>query len=182
MKKTKLLYIITMLFQVFCITEVYAANATRVKTLILPKPKSRTILISSSVARAKTLILPRPKIVRMSPDAVAHTLSVAGFPEDMVPVMTCLAQYESSFRPLVTNRNKNGTTDYGLLQINEIWLKDCRVTSNQLKNPYINAKCALRVYQKQGLNAWVAFKKHRRQCLKYQMAQTHNTPVQNNEV
>lgn len=34
-----------------------------------------------------------------------------------------IAQVESSGNPLAVNHNSNGTTDYGLMQINSIWFK-----------------------------------------------------------
>lgn len=36
--------------------------------------------------------------------------------------LVAIAQQESSFNPLAINRNKNGSADYGVMQINSWWL------------------------------------------------------------
>jgi hypothetical protein len=105
---------------------------------------------------------------RMTNKEVAHILEKAGFPTDIVPIVTCLAEYESSFLPHVVNSdNANKTKDHGLLQINDIWMKVCRVNATDLKDPLTNAKCARQIYEKQGLTAWVTYKKYKNICLNY---------------
>jgi Lysozyme like domain len=108
--------------------------------------------------------------LQMTKEQVAYTLEKAGFPREIVPVVTCLAQYESNFMPNAINRhNTNNTKDHGLLQINDIWMKDCKLNEADLVNPLKNAKCALKIYEKQGLTAWVTYKKFKRICLVYQI-------------
>src|SRR5690349_19092087 len=51
---------------------------------------------------------------------VASILRSAGFPESVVPEMVCTAKHESSFFERASNRNRNGSTDRGLFQINSI--------------------------------------------------------------
>lgn len=110
------------------------------------------------------------KVQRMSPGQVARTLEKAGFPRDIVPIMTCIARYESNFNPKAVNyHNVNKTHDHGLLQINDIWKKKCKVTAQDLKNPHINARCAYKVYEQQGLTAWVTYKKFKRTCRAYKV-------------
>ena len=52
---------------------------------------------------------------------VAHYLEKAGFSSNQVPTMVCISKYESSFNCDATNRNTDGSTDYGLFQINSYY-------------------------------------------------------------
>lgn len=105
----------------------------------------------------------------MQKKQVAHILMKAGFPKHVVPVVTCLAEYESRFRPNAVNLNKNKTRDYGLLQINEIWLEACNTTPTNLAKPSENAKCAYKVYKTQGLTAWATYKVYKSVCHEYKI-------------
>ncbi|MGY3804375.1 transglycosylase SLT domain-containing protein [Pigmentibacter ruber] len=125
---------------------------------------------------------------QLSKEQVAYTLEKAGFPREIVPVVTCLAEFESNFKPTAVNRhNTNNTKDHGLLQINDIWMKDCNLNEADLYNPLKNAKCALKIYKTQGLTAWVTYNKFKKTCLAYQIP-NYNTKniaeiiVRNNEV
>lgn len=52
-----------------------------------------------------------------------------------------IATVESSLNPTAINRNKNGSADYGLMQINSFWLKKLGTTAEELlKNPCYNVK------------------------------------------
>lgn len=104
---------------------------------------------------------------RLSQREVAQAMINAGFDAKSAQVMTCLAHYESNFRPKITHRNANGTLDTGLLQVNDVWLKSCKMKRSDLKNPTKNAKCAYKIVQKQGLTAWVTYKKFKSTCLAY---------------
>ncbi len=105
---------------------------------------------------------------RLSEIEIADYLRDAGFPESAVPTMVCVAKYESSFYTGATNTNTNGTTDYGLFQINSYyWGKTCDVTGAELMNPVVNAACAKIVYKQQGLNAWYGYQYHRSECDSY---------------
>jgi lysozyme C len=104
---------------------------------------------------------------RLTPGQVAGYLRNAGFPENAIGKMVCTAKWESSFYTRATNKNHNGTTDYGLFQINSIHLRDgagCPSSSSALFDPTANAKCALHVYKTQGVNAWYGYQKHRTEC------------------
>ena len=100
---------------------------------------------------------------------VAEILESVGFPPGIVPSMTCISKHESSFRPHIENFNKNGTIDYGLMQVNTIWLARCNATEQSIMDVYTNAKCAYLVYQIQGVTAWVTFNKFRSECLSYKI-------------
>ena len=107
---------------------------------------------------------------QMTKEQVAYTLERAGFPREIVPVVTCLAEKESNFNPNAVNiQNINNSKDHGLLQINDIWMKTCNLNASDLSNPLKNAKCALKVYKKQGLTAWVTYNKFKRTCLDYEI-------------
>jgi len=50
-----------------------------------------------------------------------------------------IAKVESNLNPAAINRNKNGSADYGLMQINSFWLKKLGTTTEELlKNPCYN--------------------------------------------
>jgi hypothetical protein len=107
---------------------------------------------------------------RVVPEAeAASVLRQAGFPESAVGQMICTMKYESSFYEQASNKNKNGTTDYGLLQINSVHLGDrgCPSTAAGLDSAVDNVKCGLAVYKSQGINAWYGYKSHRAECDRY---------------
>jgi hypothetical protein len=56
---------------------------------------------------------------------VVSIVRAAGIPEAKVAAMTCTAFYESSWNPSATNHNTNGSTDFGLFQVNNnYWCSD----------------------------------------------------------
>jgi lysozyme C len=97
---------------------------------------------------------------------VANDLRNAGFPESEIGPMICTAKYESSFYERASHHNSNGTTDYGLFQINSIHLGDpgCPSTVTGLYDSAKNARCAYEVYRAQGIDAWYGYKRHRATC------------------
>lgn len=100
-------------------------------------------------------------------DELAGILRQVGFDEATVPKMICTAKYESSFHEQATNSNTNGTTDYGVFQINSIHVGStagCPSTTQELLDATTNAQCAMGVFNIQGLEAWVAYKSHRTEC------------------
>ena len=112
----------------------------------------------------------------MTREQVAQTLERVGFPREIVPVVTCLAEYESNFNPEAINRhNTNNTKDHGLLQINDIWTEECNLNERDLYNPLKNARCAYKIYKKQGLTAWVTYQKFKRTCLAYKIPNYNTT-------
>jgi hypothetical protein len=107
---------------------------------------------------------------KLTPSQVAGYLRRAGFPERIVGTMVCVAKYESSYDPSAYNSNTNGTSDYGLFQINTYWWGEaCNVTGQQLYDPAVNSRCALQVYREQGLEAWYGYRYNRAEC--------NNTPA-----
>ena len=106
---------------------------------------------------------------RLTPSQVAAHLRAAGFPENTIGKMVCTAKYESSFYERASNKNRNGSMDRGLFQINSIHLggtRGCPSKGNAdaLWNPATNAKCALAIYNMQGIRAWYGYRKHKSEC------------------
>lgn len=109
---------------------------------------------------------------RLEPTEVAQHLRNAGFPEDQIGRMVCTAKYESSFYERAQNRNKNGSIDRGLFQVNSVNLTGrdgCPSRSNaaDLWDPATNAKCAFTIFSALGNNAWYGYKKHKSECDRY---------------
>nr|P00707.1 RecName: Full=Lysozyme C; AltName: Full=1,4-beta-N-acetylmuramidase C [Ortalis vetula] len=85
----------------------------------------------------------------------------------------CAARYESNYNTQATNRNSNGSTDYGILQINSRWWCNdgrtpgtknlCHISCSALMGADIapSVRCAKRIVSDgDGMNAWVAWRKH----------------------
>lgn len=107
---------------------------------------------------------------RLSESEIARHVRAAGFPANMVGPMVCTAKYESSFYERASNRNRNGSTDRGLFQINSIHVgktAGCPSSANSLWDAATNAKCAYAIYKMQGINAWYGYRKHRGECASY---------------
>ena len=104
---------------------------------------------------------------RYTPSQVATYLRNAGFAENTIGKMVCTAKYESSYYARATNKNKNGSMDRGLFQINSLHIgktKGCPSSGESLFNPETNAKCALAIFKSQGIGAWYGYKKHKSEC------------------
>jgi hypothetical protein len=109
---------------------------------------------------------------RLSPTEVAQHLRDAGFPEGEIGRMVCTAKYESSFYERAQNRNKNGSIDRGLFQINSVNLTGrggcpTRANASALWNAATNARCAFTIYSSQGNRAWYGYRKHASECDRY---------------
>jgi hypothetical protein len=106
---------------------------------------------------------------RLSEKEAATLIRQAGFPESVVGKMLCTIKYESNFYERASNRNSNGSVDYGLFQVNSLHFHDagCPSTAAGLYDATANTKCALRIYKSQGINAWYGYQKHRSECDRY---------------
>jgi hypothetical protein len=106
---------------------------------------------------------------RLAESEIARLIREAGFPESAVGQMVCTAKYESSFYERASHKNGNGTTDYGLFQINSIHLRDagCPTSVSGLYDAASNARCAYHVYRAQGIRAWYGYQKHKSECDRY---------------
>jgi hypothetical protein len=107
---------------------------------------------------------------RIPESEVADLVRQAGFPESVVGKMVCTAKWESSFYERASNRNRNGTIDRGLFQINSIHLgrtAHCPSGSEAIYDAEANARCAYSIYRIQGANAWYGYQAHRSECNAY---------------
>ena len=109
---------------------------------------------------------------------VASYLSAAGFPQSTLATMVCISKYESSFNCDATNKNTDGSTDYGLMQINSYWwcsgdpmskYNGCSATCTSLFDCQKNANCAYIVWKQQGYSAWYGYKNHKTECDNYKL-------------
>ncbi|POI25727.1 hypothetical protein CIB84_010523 [Bambusicola thoracicus] len=68
----------------------------------------------------------------------------------------CAAKFESNFNTQAINRNTDGSTDYGILQINSRWwCKDALLSSDITAS----VNCAKKIVSSgNGMNAWVAWR------------------------
>jgi lysozyme C len=105
---------------------------------------------------------------KMTPKEVAKALEDAGFDADVIPNMVCAAKYESAFYTEALHHNTNGSTDYGLFQINdELWMDKCGLSVKGLYDPAKNSACAKKVYDSGGLKSWYGYKRHIDECSNY---------------
>ena len=86
---------------------------------------------------------------------------IAEFPNDKE--MLSIAKAESRLNPKAHNKNKNGSIDTGIFQINSIHGYDAQWLQDQ-KN---NIEAAKEILKKQGKTAWVT----------YNYAKQHNKPI-----
>jgi hypothetical protein len=89
--------------------------------------------------------------VRLNAQQIAGYAIAAGFPPDQIATATAVALAESGGETTATNRNSNGSTDYGLWQINTV--HGALLNQGDKFNPLDNAKMALTVYARAG-NQW----------------------------
>ena len=109
---------------------------------------------------------------------VATYLRNAGFTQSTLPTMVCISKYESSFNCDATNKNTDGSTDYGLMQINSYYwcsgdplskYNECKISCSSLFDCQNNANCAYTVWKQQGYNAWYGYKYHKTECDNYKL-------------
>ncbi|KAM9734728.1 lysozyme C-like [Menidia menidia] len=84
----------------------------------------------------------------------------------------CLTRHESNFNTNAVNRNTDGSTDYGIFQINSRWWCNngqgqtsnaCNIRCSDLlsDNVGVAINCAKRVVRDpNGIGAWVAWRNH----------------------
>jgi len=110
---------------------------------------------------------------------VASYLRKSGFPEYSVPTMVCISKYESSYNCDATNKNTDGSTDYGLMQINSYYwcsgdpkskYNSCGTTCTSLFNCQTNTNCAYIVWKQQGYTAWYGYQSHKSTCDNYKIS------------
>ncbi|KAG7221236.1 hypothetical protein INR49_017453, partial [Caranx melampygus] len=84
----------------------------------------------------------------------------------------CLSKWESGYNTGATNHNTDGSTDYGIFQINSRWWCNngqtptsnaCNIRCSELLTDNVNVaiSCAKRVVRDpNGIGAWVAWRRH----------------------
>jgi hypothetical protein len=105
--------------------------------------------------------------MRLSPQQIAGYARAAGFPPDQIATATAVALAESAGETTATNRNSNGSTDYGLWQINTIHGQ--LLNQGDKFNPLDNAKMALTVYARAG-NKWTPWTVYKSGAYRGQMS------------
>ncbi len=110
---------------------------------------------------------------------VASYLRKSGFPEYTIATMVCISKYESSYNCDAINKNTDGSTDYGLMQVNSYWwcsgdptskYNGCSTSCTSLYNCQTNTNCAYIVWKQQGYNAWYGYKSHKTECDNYKIS------------
>ena len=115
---------------------------------------------------------------KLSECQVSSYLQNAGFPGYTLPTMVCISKYESSFNCDATNKNTDGSSDYGLMQINSYYwcsgdvsskYNECKIACSSLFNCQYNTNCAYIVWKQQGYTAWYGYQKHKSECDSYKI-------------
>ncbi|XP_077485982.1 lysozyme C-like [Amblyomma americanum] len=97
---------------------------------------------------------------------LASILVRNGIPRSRIPDWICMATAESSLNSKAIHKNQDGSTDYGIFQINSAYwcspgkLNMCNVPCSALRSDDIapSIQCAKKIYRKRGFNAWVGWK------------------------
>lgn len=109
---------------------------------------------------------------------ISNYLKKSGFPDYTIPTMVCISKYESSYNCDATNKNTDGSTDYGLMQINSYYwcsgdpmskYNECKIACSSLFNCQYNTNCAYIVWKQQGYTAWYGYQKHKAECDSYRI-------------
>lgn len=109
---------------------------------------------------------------------IANYLRHSGFPESTIGTMVCISKYESSYNCDAKNTNTDGSSDYGLLQINSYYwcsgdpkskYNQCGTSCSNLYNCQTNTNCAYKVWKQQGYDAWYGYKYHKSECDNYKV-------------
>merc|ERR1711872_431015 len=102
-------------------------------------------------------------------DLARELVNNQGFARATVGNWVCLVQWESSYNTGATNHNSNGSTDYGLFQINDnYWCddtgagNDCNIACNKLLDSSISddCSCAKKIWAVHKFEAWYGWKNH----------------------
>lgn len=79
---------------------------------------------------------------------IAIAANAAGFPQNQLNVAVAVALAESGGNENATHRNTDGSTDYGLWQINSVHTNDLKL--GNWRSPTDNAKMAKRIFDRAG--------------------------------
>jgi len=99
----------------------------------------------------------------------------SGFAAHLGP-MTCAAYYESDWNCGATDKDSNGSEDFGISQINSYYwcsggpdsvYDECHDSCSDMLQCQPNCNCALIVFNQQGMNAWYGYQSHESTCVNY---------------
>ncbi|MCJ8742625.1 hypothetical protein PDJAM_G00084310 [Pangasius djambal] len=124
--------------------------------------KALVFLLLLAVATAK--VYERCELARLM-----KANGMAGYQGISLANWVCLAKHESDYNTRAMNHNTDGSTDYGIFQINNRWwcsngvfhsANGCKIACNQLLTDSISqaAQCAKIIVRQQGITAWVAWR------------------------
>jgi lysozyme C len=140
---------------------------------------STTIKLASGSDFMKNVSFPIKPILQQTAECeVAQYARKAGFSESAIPVMVCISKYESTFSCNANNKNNDGSTDYGLFQINSYYwcsgdpasrFDECHASCASLYDCQRNANCAYTVWRQQGFTAWYGYQYHKSECDNYKI-------------
>jgi cell wall-associated NlpC family hydrolase len=82
------------------------------------------------------------------PALALSAAKAAGWPADQLQMAVAIAGAESNYLPTATNHNTNGTTDFGLWQINSIHTAE--LATGRWQDPVDNARMALSIFRAAG--------------------------------
>jgi hypothetical protein len=136
------------------VSSLLATGSTYVDSVVEEDP---VVYFSPSLYAEEIVLPPRPPDYSVcGTDRVddifdiAFYASNAGFVYDDLVVSVSVALAESAGDPEARARNRNGSTDSGLWQVNSVH------GFSGLKDPQTNADAAFQVWQQQGWTAWYA--------------------------
>lgn len=75
-----------------------------------------------------------------------------------VAVFIAVIWAESGMNPKAVNRNKNGTTDFGICQFNDYWYKDIISPHDALNNPELALNVMAQQWEKGRQNDWITYR------------------------
>jgi len=91
----------------------------------------------------------------LSASQIAGAAQAAGFTGANLTIAVAVALAESGGNPTASHKNSNGSTDYGLWQINSV--HSSLLASGNWQDPTANAKMAFSVFQGSGWKAWTTY-------------------------
>ncbi|KAL1435755.1 hypothetical protein MTO96_010540 [Rhipicephalus appendiculatus] len=117
------------------------------------------LLVKTAVLLTLVAVTVGKRFTRCS---LSKELAKNGIPRREMANWVCLVNSESGMNTRAKHRNRDGSVDYGLFQINNrYWCSpgphnECRVKCKALLSNNIKAavKCAKFIYRRQGFRAW----------------------------
>lgn len=109
---------------------------------------------------------------------IAQLMHNAGFPDSAIPKGVAIVQAESGGNPAATNHNTNGSTDYGLWQINSV--HSSLLSHGVWNDPQSNTNMAYQVWKSAGgsWSPWSTYNSGAYQ--KYMAFRAPNPPIAGN--